>query len=58
MMGIPLAEACAVFCDNSAVTPDSTLKKKHAATNYHHVREAIAVGNQGSQREYATNKLG
>jgi hypothetical protein len=48
MMGIPLAEACAVFCDNSAVVtntrPDSTLKKKHAAINYHRVREAIAAG--------------
>ena len=48
MMGIPLAEACAVFCDNSAVVtntrPESTLKKKHAAINYHRVREAIAAG--------------
>jgi hypothetical protein len=48
MMGIPLVDACAVFCDNSAVVtntrPESTLKKKHAAINYHRVREAIAAG--------------
>jgi hypothetical protein len=48
MMGVPLSEECAVFCDNSAVVtntrPESTLKKKHAAINYHRVREAIAAG--------------
>ena len=48
MMGIPLDGECAVFCDNSAVVtntkPESTLKKKHAAINYHRVREAIAAG--------------
>ena len=48
MMGVPLEEECAVFCDNSAVVtntkPESTLKKKHAAINYHRVREAIAAG--------------
>ena len=48
MMGVPLSEECAVFCDNSAVVtnarPESTLKKKHAAINFHRVREAIAAG--------------
>ncbi len=48
MMGVPIADECAVFCDNSAVVtnsrPESTLKKKHAAINFHRVREAIAAG--------------
>ena len=48
MMGVPLTEECSVFCDNSAVVtnsrPESTLKKKHAAINFHRVREAIAAG--------------
>jgi hypothetical protein len=48
MMGVPLAEECAVFCDNSAVVTnarlEATLKKKHAAINFHRVREAIAAG--------------
>jgi hypothetical protein len=48
LMGIPLGEECAVFCDNAAVVtntrPESTLKKKHAAINFHRVREAVAAG--------------
>ena len=48
MMGVPLLEECSVFCDNSAVVtnarPEATLKKKHAAINFHRVREAIAAG--------------
>ncbi len=48
MMSIPLTEECAVFCNNSAVVtntrPESTLKKKHAAINFHRVREAVAAG--------------
>ena len=48
MMGVPIPDECAVFCDNSAVVtnsrPESTLKKKHAAINFHRVREAIAAG--------------
>ena len=48
MMGVPLTEECSVFCDNSAVVtnarPESTLKKKHVAINFHRVREAIAAG--------------
>ncbi len=48
MMGVPLTEECAVFCDNSAVVmkakPESPLKKKFAAINFHRVCEAIAAG--------------
>jgi len=48
MMGVEMEGACNVFCDNSAVVtnataPESTLKKKHAAINYHRTREAIAA---------------
>ena len=43
-----LFEECADFCDNAAVAtntrPESTLKKKHAAINFHRVREAVAAG--------------
>jgi hypothetical protein len=46
-MGVSIPDECAVFCDNSAVVtksrPESTLKKKHAAINFHRVREAIAA---------------
>jgi hypothetical protein len=39
MMGVSIPEECTVFCDSSAVVtnsrPDSTLKKKHAAINFH-----------------------
>ncbi len=40
---------CNLFCDNNAVVlhssvPESMLKKKHVAVNYHRVREAIAAG--------------
>jgi hypothetical protein len=45
MMGVPIPDKCAVFCDNSAVVtnsrPESTLQ---AAINFHRVREAIALG--------------
>lgn len=49
MMGVPITKECAVFCDNLAVgvtnsRPEATLKKKHAAINFHRVREALAVG--------------
>ena len=38
-----------VFCNNKGVVrnttaPESTLKKKHTAINYHRVREAVANG--------------
>jgi len=48
MMGVSIPDECAVFCDNSAVVtksrPESTLKKKHAAINFHRVRDTIAAG--------------
>ena len=48
MMGVPIEGPCNVFCDNNAVVinsknPESMLKKKHAAINYHCTREAIAA---------------
>jgi Reverse transcriptase (RNA-dependent DNA polymerase) len=49
MMGVPIAGSTQVFCDNDAVVksttrPESTLKKKHNAINYHRIREAQAAG--------------
>ena len=49
MMGVPIGGATQVFCDNDAVVksttrPESTLKKKHNAINYHRIREAQAAG--------------
>ena len=48
MMGVPIEGPCNVFCNNNAVVinsknPESMLKKKHAAINYHCTREAIAA---------------
>jgi hypothetical protein len=49
MMGIPVEEPTNIYCDNETVVkvttrPESTLKKKHNAINYHRVREAVAAG--------------
>lgn len=49
MMGVPIEDATKIYCDNEAVVkstsrPESTLKKKHNAINYHRVREAQAAG--------------
>ena len=49
MMGVPIDGATKVFCDNDSVVksttrPESTLKKKHNAINYHRAREAQAAG--------------
>ena len=61
MMGIPLDGPCNVFCNNNAVVlnstnPESVLKKKHAAINYHRTREAIATGTICVEKEdTATN---
>ena len=51
MMGVAITHGeCAVFfCDSSSAVvtnsrPESTLKKKHAAMNFHRGREAIAAG--------------
>ena len=62
MMGVPITEECAVFCDNSAVVTnsqsESTLKKKHAAINFHRVREAIVAGTvKGRAKEDSRSNL-
>jgi hypothetical protein len=49
MMGVPIDGSTKVYCDNDAVVkttthPESTLKKKHNAINYHRAREAQAAG--------------
>jgi hypothetical protein len=49
MFGIPIEGPTNVYCDNEAVTknttiPESTLKKKHNSIAYHRAREAVAAG--------------
>ena len=49
MMGVPIEGATKIYCDNESVVkstthPESTLKKKHVAINYHRCREAQAAG--------------
>jgi hypothetical protein len=49
MFGVPIEGTTNVYCDNHGVVvncskPESTLKKKHNAIAYHHVREAAAAG--------------
>jgi hypothetical protein len=49
MFGVPLDGPANVYCDNEAVTknttkPESTLNKKHHAVAYHKAREAVAAG--------------
>ena len=49
MMGVPVEEATKVYGDNESVVnattrPESTLKKKHNAINFHRCREAVAAG--------------
>jgi hypothetical protein len=49
MMEIVIEEPMSVFRDNQAVVrnttaPESTLKKKHVALNYHCICEAVAAG--------------
>ena len=61
MMGVGIDGPCNVFCDNNAVvinsvSPESMLKKKHAAVNYHRTREAIAAGTiRVAKEDTATN---
>ena len=41
MLGVPIDGGCNILCDNNGVVlnsrtvPESKLKKKHAAVNYH-----------------------
>ena len=49
MMGVPIDGATKLYCDNDSVVksttrPESTLKKKHNAINYHRICEAQAAG--------------
>jgi hypothetical protein len=49
MLGIPIEGPSNVYCDNEAVTkntsiPESTLKKKYNSIAYHRAREAVAAG--------------
>ena len=62
MMGVPIEGLCNVFCDNNAVVtnsknPESILKKKHAAINYHCTREAIAAKTIQVVKEDTTTNL-
>lgn len=76
MMGIPVDDATTIFCDNDATVkattrPESTLKKKHNAINYHrirHVRIAWIDGNEnladvltkvlvGQKRRYLLSRI-
>ena len=63
MFGIPVDGPANVYCDNEAVTknttiPESTLKKKHHSIAYHRCREAVAAGTvriakQGTEKNLA-----
>jgi hypothetical protein len=49
MFGVPINGPTNIFCDNEAVTknttlPESTLKKKHHSIAYHRRQEAVAAG--------------
>ena len=49
MFGIPIEGPTNVYCDNEAVTknttiPESMLKKKHNSIAYHWAHEAVAAG--------------
>jgi hypothetical protein len=62
MMRIVIEEPTSVFCDNQAVVrnttaPESTLKKKHVALNYHRVREALAAVTIRIAKENTTTNL-
>jgi hypothetical protein len=61
MMEVPTEGPCSVFCNNNSVVinsnnPELTLKKKHAAINYHCTREAIAAKTiQVAKEDTSTN---
>ena len=62
MMGVPIEGPYIVFCDNNAVVinsknPESMLKKKHTAINYHCTREAIAAKTIQVAKEDTTTNL-
>ena len=63
MFGITVKGPANIYCDNEAVTknttiPESTLKKKHHSVTYHRFREAVAGGTvriakQGTEKNLA-----
>ena len=63
MFGIIVDGSANIYCDNEAVTenttiPESTLKKKHHSVAYHRCREAVAAGTirvakQGTRKNLA-----
>ena len=61
MMEVPIEGPCTVSCKNNAFVinsknPESMLKKKHAAINYHCTREAIAAKTiQAAKEDTSTN---
>ena len=49
MMGIKIESPANIYYDNQSLVvraqrPESTLKKKHNAINFHRIREAITMG--------------
>ena len=62
MMGVPIAGATNVFCDNDSVVknttrPESMLKKKNQAICYHKARESIAAGTIRIAKEKSETNL-
>mmetsp|Transcript_26680 Transcript_26680/g.37819 ORF Transcript_26680/g.37819 Transcript_26680/m.37819 type:complete len:84 (+) Transcript_26680:51-302(+) len=61
MLGVPINGKCAVFCDNGSVVtnikPESMLKKKHTAINFHQVQETIAAGTIKVSKEHRLTNL-
>ena len=62
MFGVPIDGPTNVFCDNEAVTknttlPESTLKKKHHSIAYHRCREAVAAGTIRVAKEATATNL-
>ena len=63
MFGILVDGSANIYCDNEAVTkntttPESTLKNKHHSIAYHRCREAVAAGTirvakQGTRKNLA-----
>ena len=56
MFGIPVEGPANVYCDNEAVTknttiPSSTLKKKHHSIAYHRCRETGAPGTSRIEKQ-------
>jgi hypothetical protein len=49
MLGVPIDGPTSILSDNESVikntsAPESTLKRRSSAINYHHCREAVASG--------------